>query len=35
MTEEEELMQALAEAEEDDIPDDGRIEIDSDEEYCG
>jgi hypothetical protein len=35
MTEEEDLMQALAEAEEDDIPDDGGIEIDSDEEYCG
>ncbi|KAJ7877719.1 hypothetical protein B0H14DRAFT_2567586 [Mycena olivaceomarginata] len=35
MTEEEDLMQALAEAEDDDIPDDGGIEIDSDEEYCG
>jgi len=35
MTEEEELMQELAEAEEDDIPDNGGIEIDSDEEYCG
>ncbi|KAJ7899143.1 hypothetical protein B0H14DRAFT_2556709 [Mycena olivaceomarginata] len=32
MTEEEDLMQALAEAEEDDIPDDGGIEIDSDED---
>lgn len=33
--EEAELMEALAEAEEDEIPDDGGIEIDSDEEYVG
>ncbi|KAJ7676328.1 hypothetical protein B0H14DRAFT_2656244 [Mycena olivaceomarginata] len=33
MEEEEQLMEALANAEEDDVPDDGAIEIDSDEEY--
>ncbi|KAJ6498527.1 ribonuclease H-like domain-containing protein [Mycena vitilis] len=33
MEEEEELMQALAEAAEDEVPDDGAIEIDSDDEY--
>ncbi|KAJ6607529.1 hypothetical protein B0H10DRAFT_2439527 [Mycena sp. CBHHK59/15] len=33
MEEEEQLMEALANAEEDDVPDDGPIEIDSDEEY--
>ncbi|KAJ6467375.1 ribonuclease H-like domain-containing protein [Mycena sanguinolenta] len=35
MDEEERLMQALADAEEDAIPDDGAIEINSDDEYCG
>ncbi|KAJ6539904.1 ribonuclease H-like domain-containing protein [Mycena sp. CBHHK59/15] len=33
MEEEEQLMEALANAEEDDVPDDGAIEIDSNEEY--
>ncbi|KAJ6558647.1 ribonuclease H-like domain-containing protein [Mycena sp. CBHHK59/15] len=35
MEEEEELMQALADAEEDEIPDDGAIEIDSGDEFVG
>ncbi|KAJ7628019.1 hypothetical protein DFH06DRAFT_1338844 [Mycena polygramma] len=35
MEEEEELTQALAEAAEDEVPDDGAIEIDSDDEYAG